>query len=57
MFEEMAIPNKVDEEGLKGEVKTVKGSKCFYLKKMIGDYIGECEKCSATDKKTPETII
>ncbi|KAH8304605.1 hypothetical protein KR059_012876 [Drosophila kikkawai] len=43
----MAISNKVDDEEV-GQVKTVKGSKCFYLKKMIGDYIDTAVRIVAT---------
>ncbi|XP_020815132.1 uncharacterized protein LOC110189414 isoform X2 [Drosophila serrata] len=45
MIEEMAISNKIAEEG---QVKTVKGGKCFYLKKMIGDYIDTAVRIGAT---------
>ncbi|KAH8389836.1 hypothetical protein KR200_002435 [Drosophila serrata] len=41
----MAISNKIAEEG---QVKTVKGGKCFYLKKMIGDYIDTAVRIGAT---------
>ncbi|KAH8254205.1 hypothetical protein KR032_008867 [Drosophila birchii] len=42
----MAISNKIVEE--EGQVKTVKGGKCFYLKKMIGDYIDNAVRIVGT---------
>ncbi|KAH8285016.1 hypothetical protein KR054_003940 [Drosophila jambulina] len=41
----MAISKNADDG--EGQVKTVKGSKCFYLKKMIGDYIDTTVRIAA----------
>jgi len=40
MFGEMAIANSAEEA--ENAVRAEKSRKCFYLKKMIGEYIGEC---------------
>jgi len=39
MFGEMAIANSAEEA--ENTVRAEKSRKCFYLKKMIGEYIGE----------------
>ncbi|XP_052842790.1 stimulator of interferon genes protein homolog [Drosophila gunungcola] len=46
MFGEMAIANGAEEE--EHEVRTAKSRKCFYLKKMIGDYIDTSVRVVAT---------
>ncbi|XP_017066673.1 uncharacterized protein LOC108104862 [Drosophila eugracilis] len=46
MIKEMAIANNADE--VDNEVRAEKGRKCFYLKKMIGDYIGNTVRIVAT---------